>query len=167
MFSQFVVRCLIFAALTAALPVASAVALEVEGVDFPATSMANGTAVQLVGAGVRSKWMVNVYAMAVYCATVKKTNAHITNADEAKLIWISMLRGIGAQKMRDAIEDGIAENVPPNEKAKLQPDLDKLKATLQGELHKGLVIQFAYTPARGTVVKIGNAEKLTIPGRRS
>lgn len=137
----------------------------VEGVDFPETSAASGAPVSLVGVGVRTKWMTNVYAMGVYQATAKKSASHIVNSDEAKLLWLHMLRGISGDKMRDAIDDGLEKNISEAELAKIKPDVERIKAAFPGSIGKGLVIQFAYTPAKGTTLRIGGSDKVTVAGR--
>ena len=103
--------------------------------------------------------------MGVYQATVKKNAAHIAGADEPKLLWLHMLRGISGDKMKDAIDDGLEKNTPEAERAKMQADVDRLKAAFPATINKGLVIQFVYTPARGTTLKLGGSEKLTVPGK--
>ncbi len=144
---------------------AVATAKNVEGVEFAEAAQAAGAAVKLVGVGVRVKWMMNVYALGVYSASGKKSAASLTGADEAKLLSLHMLRSISGDKMRAAIDEGMQENSSEAELARLRPDIDRLKAALPNDFSKGMVVQFAYAPGRGTVVKIGAAEKLTIAGK--
>ena len=139
-------------------------AREAAGFDFPEQSQAGGQPVSLVGAGVRSKWMVDVYGMGAYQKTVKKSAAWLVESDEPKMLWLHMARGIGAEKMRDAIDDGIEKNTPEAERATLAADLDRLKKGFPANIAKGLDIQFVYLPGKGTTLRIGGADKATVPG---
>lgn len=143
----------------------AAAAKNVEGVEFAESAQAAGAAVKLVGVGVRVKWMMNVYVLGVYSASGKKSSASLTGADEAKLLSLHMLRGVSGEKMRSAIDEGMQENNSEAELARLRPDIDRLKAALPNDFGKGMVVQFVYVPGRGTVVKVGSAEKATIAGK--
>ena len=144
---------------------AAATAKSVEGIEFAESAQAAGAAVKLVGVGVRVKWMMNIYALGAYSASGKKSSAALTGADEAKLLALHMLRGISGDKMRAAIDEGMQENSSEADLARMRPDIDRLKAALPNEFGKGMVIHFAYVPGRGTVVKVGSAEKVTIAGK--
>lgn len=137
----------------------------IAGVNFPDASSAVGSAGSLVGVGVRTTWMGNVYAMGVCQATIKKSAAHITGSDEPKLLWLHVLRGISGDKMKDAIDDGLEKNTSEADRAKMQPDIDRLKAAFPANIPKGLVIQFVYTPAKGATLKLGGSEKVAVPGK--
>ncbi len=165
---QFLTACLMAAALgqfASQVSASAALARTVEGVDFPESTSAAGGTVNLIGVGVRTKWMTNVYAMGVYSANAKKASGHIVNADEPKLLWLHMLRGIGGDKMRDAIDDGLDKNTSEADRAKLQTDIDRVKAAFPASIGKGLVIQFAYSPAKGTTLRIGGSDKVNVPGK--
>ncbi|MBM4342822.1 MAG: chalcone isomerase family protein [Deltaproteobacteria bacterium] len=161
----FLVACVAVCALAPWVQATACYARTVEGVDFAESTSAAGATVNLIGVGIRTKWMTNVYAMGVYSANAKKSSAHIVNADEPKLLWLHMLRGIGGDKMRDAIDDGLEKNTGEADRAKLQADIDRVKAAFPASIGKGLVIQFAYSPAKGTTLKIGGSEKVTVPGK--
>lgn len=140
-------------------------AREAGGFDFPEQSQASGQPVSLVGVGVRTKWMVDVYGMGVYGRTVKKSASFLIDADEPKLLWLHLARGISADKMRDAIDEGIEKNTPEAERAPLAADLDKLKRAFPGQIPKGMDIQFAYVPGKGTTLRLAGQDKLTVAGK--
>ena len=155
-------RPLAAATLALSLLAAPAVARTVEGFDFPETTTAGGAGAALVGTGVRVKWMVNVYAMGVYQKTPTKSAGHLVNADEPKVLWLHMLRGISGDKMRDAIDDGLESNTSEATRGALAADIDALKKAFPNEIGKGLDIKFEYAPGRGVTLKIGASEKLTV-----
>jgi hypothetical protein len=139
-------------------------AKEAASFNFPDQAQAGGQPVSLVGVGVRTKWMVDVYGMGVYQKTVKKTGEWLVRSDEPKQLWLHMARSIGAEKMRDAIEEGVAKNTPEAERAPLAADLDKLKQMFPATISKGTDILFVYVPGKGTTLRIGQTDKLTVAG---
>lgn len=148
------------ASVWAGLSATEAHALEIEGYNFPADAQAAGQAVKLVGAGVRTKWMMNVYVLGAYQATVTRKASFLVGSDEPKMLWLHMLRGIDASKMRDAIDEGLEKNVGSAERARIQGDVDKIKAAFPATVGKGLDIQFIHSPSAGFVLKIGGAQKV-------
>ena len=153
--------CLIAGLLTAG-PVQ---AREVEGFNLPDTLQLGGQSLKLVGAGVRTKWFVNVYVMGVYQKTAKAAAGHLINSDEPKYLWLHMMRGIGGGKMRDAIDDGLAANASDDARGRIAPGVDKLKAKFPGKIKKGLDIGFWYRPGKGTTLRLGGKDKLTVAGK--
>ncbi len=152
-------------ALAFAPEVAGAVEATAGGYTFPATLQVGGDQLQLVGVGLRTKWMVKVYAMAVYQKTARRDAGHIIRADEPKVIWIHMLRTISDEKMRDAIEAGIESNSAAAVRAQIKPLVDQVKAAFSGDVRKGSDIQFRYRPGQGTDVLIAKATKAKLPGK--
>ncbi|MBI5610629.1 MAG: chalcone isomerase family protein [Deltaproteobacteria bacterium] len=147
------------------LSAAPAQATEIEGYNFPNDTQAAGQPVKLVGVGVRTKWMMNIYVMGAYMATPKKSASALINNDEPKMMWLHMMRGIGADKMREAIDTGLEKNVAAAERARIAPDVDKIKAAFPSDISKNLDMQFIYTPAGGFALKIGSAVKFSSPDK--
>lgn len=137
----------------------------VEGFDLPDTLQLGGQSLTLVGAGVRNKWFVNVYVMGVYQKTAKANADHLINSDEPKYLWLHMMRGIGGDKMRDAIDDGLEANASEEARAAIAADVGKLKAAFPSSISKGLDIGFWYRPGKGTTLRLGDKDKLTAPGK--
>lgn len=154
----------VFAALVAIGPPSTAAAKTVAGVKFPATVQPAADNVKLIGAGLRTKWMVKVYAMAAYSGSGKRSASAIINANEPKFIWIRMLRTISGDKMKAAIDEGIEDNVDGATRAKISGQVSKLKRAFSGSIPKGADIGFIYTPGKGTIVRFRSVDKVTLKG---
>lgn len=137
----------------------------VAGVTFAATSRPGTAQVKLIGAGLRSKWMVKVYAMAAYSKSGKRSAQDLINTDEPKFIWIRMLRTIGGNKMRSAIDDGLADNVPSATRKSIAGNIAKLKRAFPDSIKEGLDIGFVYEPGTGTTLRFAHHDAVTLKGK--
>ena len=121
--------------LTAARARAEKIAEAATGVQFDAKKSLDGRSYTLVGTGVRKKFVVKVYAMALYVEDVEGKRAFPSlaskagGADKAKLtegdraqsfvMWgsfnkvglLHFVRDVGAEKIRGAFEDGLADEL--------------------------------------------------------
>jgi hypothetical protein len=139
----------------------TAQAKDAGGFNYPDTLAAAGQTLKLVGAGVRVKWMMGAYQL-----TPTRKASHLINSDEPKAAWLHMLRTISGDKMRDAIDAGLEDNATEAERARMAPEVDRLKNAFPAEIRKGLDIFFVYQPGRGMTLKIGGTEKLTVTDRK-
>ncbi len=148
-----------------ATPLADVGAASAGGASFPDTVELGGEKLPIVGVGLRSKWMVKVYAMAVYQKTPTKNAGHLIRGDEPKFIWIKMLRTIDGDKMRDAIDEGLENNTSESTRKSIAAAVDKLKRSFPNEIPKGANIGFWYVPGRGTVLQMGDVDKARMAGK--
>lgn len=150
----------------------AAPAAEIEGVKLPDSVrvVEGGTDLVLNGAGVRTRFMFRVYVGALYVP--KKTSvAHaLINDAGAKRVLMHMLRDVPADQFADALEDGLKNNNPAEELAKMDAQVKQLRAVFDvAKLAKnGDVILIDYlpgsAPGSGTRVTINGAVKATIAG---
>jgi hypothetical protein len=146
------------ACLLAMLVLASGVAvraLEVEGIDFPAQIEVAPGAPPLVlsGAGVRSRFLLDVYAMGLYLP------ARATSADAAiaapgrKRVVIHMLRDVEAAQFVEALETNLRANHDDAAMQKLAPSIAQLEAAVgPGTVKEGTHIDLDFAPGTGTTV---------------
>jgi hypothetical protein len=129
-----VVACLLLAA-----PLFSEVKEPKTGVSFPETTTVEGLDLALAGVGVRTKFIVKVYAGALYVAPAVKTElagfkAQAASPNQAlydaiiqgsfpKLIVMHFVRNVGADKIVEAFREGIEKSIDPNA-ADVRADLD-------------------------------------------
>ncbi len=146
----------------------TAPAAEVEGVKLPDTVRISDGGAELVlnGAGVRKRLLFRVYVGALYVQ--KKTsaaNAAINDAG-AKRVMMHMLRDVPADQFADALEDGLKNNNPAEELAKLDAQVKQLRAVFDAVkvAKNGDVILIDYLPGSGTRVTINGVVKATIAG---
>ncbi len=137
----------------------------IAGYTFPATVSHGGETLELVGVGLRTKWFVKVYVIGVYQKSAKRNAGHIINANEPKYLWLHMLRGIGGDKMRDAIDEGLEDNVAAGVRKRIAPQVDKLKRAFPKKIANKLDIGFFYAPGKGTKLTLGKRGKGTFTGQ--
>jgi hypothetical protein len=130
-----------------------ALAVTVEGKNYPATVTIEGKTLKLVGAGLRKKWLVQVYAMGAYSESGKCDPKALVNTDEAKYMRLDMLRDVSAEKMANTIGDSFDEHMPKNASAQLKQQNVTFRSYFKDECTEGTVLEFTYLPGTGTVLK--------------
>ena len=146
---------------------AHAQGVELEGVKLDPTAQVGGTALQLNGAGLRTRAIFKVY-VAGLSVPQKSADASALLAQKGpRRISITMLRNVDADSFSGALNDGLRANHTEAQVAALKSQIDTLNANLKavGEAKKGDVIHFEYLPESGTRVTVnGQARGAAIPG---
>ncbi len=135
----------------------------VGGVKFADQVEVGGESLKLNGAGLRTRFMLKVYAIGLYLPSPAKDQAAVLSQDGAKQIRMHMLRNVGRDSMGDAIREGFERNSSANLPA-LKERLDKLLAALP-DLKKDDVITITIVPGKGTHVRAPNGDVLQLPGK--
>ena len=76
-----------------------ALAVTVEGNTYPKTVTIEGKTLKLVGAGLREKWVFDVYTMGAYTESGSCNTSTLITANEPKCLRINMLRDVSAEKI--------------------------------------------------------------------
>lgn len=146
----------------------AASAAEFEGVKLPDSARVSDAGPELVlnGAGLRTRVFFRVYVGALYLT--KKTtaaNAIISDAG-AKRVALHMLRELSSDQFVSALEDGLKNNHPAEQLAKLDAPTKQLRAIFDTvkTAKTGDVIFIDYLPGTGTRITVNGAVKGTIPG---
>jgi hypothetical protein len=138
---------------------ATSIALNVKGVQFPNTVTIAGKTLKLVGAGLREKWMFDVYAMGAYSESAAcDTTAQINN-NEARYMRLNMLRTVSAEQIADAFRTAFENNTPPNASKELKDNIKLATSWFKQEATKGSTYEFIYNPSEGMTFK-QNGDKL-------
>lgn len=151
-------------ALFAALPAHSA---DVAGVRFDDRSTVAGSDLALNGAGLRTRFMLKVYAMGLYLPRRADTPDAIATLAGPKRIQIVTLRDLTAEQFADALVEGLKKNHSEAEFAKLQARSDEFRNALLTikAAPAGTQIRLEWLPASGTRLSVGNdARGKDIPG---
>lgn len=129
-------------------------AIEVGGVKFPETLQLAGQTLQLNGAGVRVKVIVNLYAAGLYITKTDADPANVIGQPGAKVMKIVLLRNLTGEDFADATVKGFKANNNEADVAKLQSKLEQVRAMMMdfGPVKKGTVIQIDFVPGEGTHV---------------
>lgn len=124
------VHALLFSTLLAS-AAGSLAAQSVGGVDFAPAVPVAGQALQLQGAGLRTRFGFKVYAMGLYLQQPGQDAAAIVAASGEKRIRIVLLRDLEAAQFADAMLDGLRKNHDTETLAALQPAVDRLLGALR------------------------------------
>ena len=146
---------------------AQAQGLEIEGVKLEPTAQVEGAALQLNGAGLRTRAIFKVYVAGLYVPQKSADAAMLLAQKGPRRIAITMLRSVDADSFSGALNDGLRANHTEAQVAALKPQIDTLNASLKavGEAKKGDVIHIEYLPASGTRVTVnGQPRGNAIPG---
>ena len=153
------IRLLAFLAI--ALPLQAA---EVAGVKFDERVRIADTELALSGAGLRQRFIFDVYAMGLY---VRDAKADPVMQPGAKRIAIHMLRDVDAGTFTQALVDGMRPNHDAATMKALEPRIGELSAMMASlkEAKKGMAITLDWLPAAGTQMTVnGKAAGAPIAG---
>jgi hypothetical protein len=146
-------------ALAVVLPAGAAV--DISGYKFEDTAKVAGKDLKLNGAGMRTKFVIKVYAAGLYLPEKKSTVADILKQDGPRRITLIMARDVSSEDFGKAFMDGLNENVDKAEKSKIVSQIGKfgeMFAMVDG-LKKGDVLHIDWVPASGTYIEL-NSKKL-------
>jgi hypothetical protein len=146
---------------------ASAQPVEVEGVKLEPTAQVGGAALQLNGAGVRTRVIVKVYVAGLYVPAKANSAAALLAQKGPRRVAITMLRNVDADTFAGALTEGLQKNLSDAQFAGFKAQIDTLTANFKaaGEAKKGDVIHLDFAPDAGTrVVVNGKAQGSAIAG---
>lgn len=130
--------------------------VDVGGVRHPASVSAQGTSLQLNGAGIRYKAVFKVYTAGLYLAQKADTPEAVLAASGPKRMQITMLREIDANELGKLFTRGVEDNTPKGEYARLVPGLIRMGEVFS--VHKKLLPGDTFTidwrPGQGTVIEV-------------
>jgi hypothetical protein len=148
------------ALLVAAVP---AVAKERDGVVVPATIQVDGKPLQLMGMGLRKKLWVRVYLASLYLENPTEDAKQVIATDQIKRVQMNMLRDLDRGKIVEAVQQGFERN-SGQQLPRLQERLDRFLRAIP-DLRGGQTIVITYFPGRGTSLKAGSGEDVSIAGK--
>jgi hypothetical protein len=140
---------------------APAMAAEISGVKFDETTKVAGKELKLNGYGMRTKFVVKVYAAGLYLAEKAKTVPEVLAADGPRRVTLVMMRDITSDDFGSAFMSGLNNNVDKADKTKIVGQISKfgeMFAMLDG-LKKGDVLHLDWHPGVGTQCEL-NGKKI-------
>lgn len=146
-------------ALAATLPAWAVV--EIKGAKFNDTYQVANQALQLNGAGVRVKIVIDVYAAGLYVPRKERNAATLISQQGAKSMQMVLLRDLTGEDFADAMIKGFKKNNSDADVAKYQPKLDELRTLMVGfgQVKKGTSIHLDSIPGSGTRVLVDGVQK--------
>jgi hypothetical protein len=146
---------------------ASAQPVEREGVKFEPTAQVGGAALQLNGAGVRTRAIFKVYAAGLYVPAKSNSAAALLAQKGPRRLALTMLRDVDADSFAGPLNDGLRNNHTEAQVAAFKPQIDALNAAMKSidVAKKGDVVHFEYLPDSGTRITVNGQQKgANIPG---
>lgn len=138
-------------------------AKEVSGVQVAETVTLDSQTLQLNGAGVRSKFFMDLYVGSLYLPAALSSTAAVIDAPVAA-IRLNITSGmITSEKMRDTITEGFEQATAENT-ADIQPQIDTFMALFKEEIKEGDQFTLVANKARGVTAYKNGQEQATIEG---
>ncbi len=136
-------------------------AVEIKGAKFNDTYQLANQALQLNGAGVRVKIVIDVYAAGLYVPHKEHNATALISQPGPKSMQIVLLRDLTGEDFADAMVKGFKKNNSDADVAKYQPKLDEIRALMMGfgQVKKGTSIHIDNTPGVGTRVLVDGVQK--------
>jgi hypothetical protein len=149
--------------LLAVLVAVPAFAKEREGVVAPPTIQVEGRRLQLAGMGLRKKLWVKVYLASLYLESPSEDAGQVISSDQIKRVQMNMLRDLERGKIVEAVQQGFEKNSGP-QMPRLKERLDRFLRAVP-DLRGGETIVITYFPGKGTLIKPGSGEEVSLPGK--
>lgn len=134
---------------------------EVSGVKVPDSITLAGKELKLNGAGMRVKFIVDVYVMGLYLPKKESTPADIQALDGPKRVSLTMMREVDSDEFGQLFITAMNANSDKAEKAKYFNQTVKfgeMFASL-GKVKKGDVVTLDWIPGTGTVSAVNGKQQ--------
>ncbi len=141
----------------------TATAKEISGVEISEQLEITGTQLQLNGAGVRSKFFMDLYVGSLYLPS-KASDLQAVLAAPSAVVRLNITSGmITSDKMRDAILDGF-DDATDGETQAIQAQIDAFMALFSDEIVEGDQFTFATSKSEGVTAFKNGAVQDSITG---
>jgi hypothetical protein len=135
--------------------------VEREGVKLEPTAQVGGAALQLNGAGVRTRAIFKVYVAGLYVPAKSNSAATLLTQQGPRRMQLTMLRNLDADSFAGALNDGLKNNHTEAQLAAFKPQIDALNAAVKAvdEVKKGDVVSIEFAPDTGTRILLNGQPK--------
>lgn len=138
-------------------------AKEVSGVKLNEDIVLSGQQLMLNGAGVRTKFVFDIYVAAFYSTNAIKKISDLNMLRPLRLAMHFVYDEVSKEKLVDGWNDGFEDNLSSEQLDKLKGEIKQFNE-LFITVRKGDVINLDYTPEKGTVVSINDSVKGMVGG---
>ena len=142
-------------------------AIELDGVRFEDSIEVANQKLQLNGAGIREKVVIDVYVASLYLPHKGSTTEEALNQPGPKSVHTVLLRDVTAQDFVGALIKGFKANNSAEQYQRYLPRLQELSRLMEqvGSARKGTVVRMDYLPQSGTRIFLdGKPQGADIPG---
>lgn len=160
-------RCLLSLFLLATLAFNPAWSANVAGVDLPDTLSTGSQTLTLNGAGVRSRFVFDIYVAALYTTARSADPAAIIAGPQPRAVQLVLLRDVEADTLLSGLKSGMRDNHTDAELAALAPSIQALEDTMKkiGNGGKGDTILISIADS-GVTIRLRDSELGRIPDAR-
>lgn len=137
----------------------------VAGVTLPERVQVAGNDDELLlnGAGIRSKYMFDVYVAALYLPHAARDAKAVLTMPGAKRIAMHFLFDVSREKLLEGWREGFTFNLDPQQIEALRPRIERSYGFFRS-VHQGDTVFIDYLPDQGTCLRINGEQKGCIPG---
>ena len=142
-------------------------ALQIENIEIPEqiTQAGSQQALTLNGAGIRTKFIFNIYVGALYLNKSSKDVEKVLNDTGSKRISMHFLYDkIEKEKMTSGWTGGFEDNLSETQFTALKPSIDKFNSAFSSATVKGDTVIIDFIGNEETSVAINGTEKTRISG---
>ncbi len=160
--SENMKRLLVSLLLITAFCALSADARRVAGIESPETLEREGVLRILNGAGIRTRYFLDVYVGGLYLKKRSTDAAAIMDADEPMAIKLRIVTGlITNDRMQKSIEEGFQKSTHGNT-GPIREKIDALIGVYDEEINDEDIFEFVYVPGQGLIVYKNGVYRATI-----
>ena len=137
-------------------------ARRVAGIEIPETFEREGVLLILNGAGIRTRYFLDVYVGGLYLKKRSTDAAAIMDADELMVIKLRIVTGlITNDRMQKSIEEGFQKSTRGNT-GPIREKIDALIGVFDEEINDEDIFAFVYVPGQGLIVYKNGDYRATI-----
>ena len=137
-------------------------ARRVAGIEIPETLEREGVLLILNGAGIRTRYFLDVYVGGLYLKKRSTDAAAIMDADEPMAIKLRIVTGlITNDRMQKSIEEGFQKSTRGNT-GPIREKIDALIDIYDEEINDEDIFEFVYVPGQGLIVYKNGVYRATI-----
>ncbi|MCE1161937.1 MAG: chalcone isomerase family protein [Thiomonas sp.] len=146
----------VLASLSSGLVTPSAQALTLHGVDIPPQVEVGGKTLTLNGAGTRYVFLFKVYTAALYLPQKSAQPQAIYTMAGPKELKLTMLRDVSGKELGDKLNEGIKNNLSPQEFSAFIPSLVQLGGLFaqKNQIKTGETVTIQDIPGKGSTIAI-------------
>ncbi len=139
-------------------------AAEIAGVNMPDTMKAGDSNLILNGAGVRTKFFLDLYVGGLYVQQKSQDAQALIDADAPMAIRLQIISSlITSEKMEDATREGF-ENATKDNTAPIQNEIESFIGVFKEKINENDIYDFIYTPAKGVEMNQNGAYNTVTTG---
>lgn len=139
-------------------------AKQVAGIDLPDKISAQSEPLVLNGAGVRTKFFMDIYAAGLYLPIASNQAQTILEGNQPMALRLHVTSGLlSSEKMEEATREGFEQSTGGNT-AEIQATIDQFIENFKDAIVENDVFDFMYTPDTGVEVFKNGELKSTIKG---